>query len=202
MYGGKVQLSGSNGEHLSVPFFGVGADLRRQLTPLSEAGYPLSVSGPSNTPITSDSTYTFDLSVAAQDFPKIYSKLLWGSREIRWDIYEAGWTERKWSYPPVVGENGYVGTATGWAGASSVLVFDPAIHDADDTFSFPVQNTFRNVDAPTRYYWFGKLGNGTQIADGRYVMRFAALKPFGHNNPSASDNWEVYKTPTITVTSK
>ena len=51
-----------------------------------------------------------------------------------------------------------------------------------------------------RYYFFGKLANGTQLAEGRYAMRFAVLKPFGR--PEAADNWEVYRTPEITVTGK
>lgn len=85
VYGGKVLLAGSNGERLSVPFYGVGADLRRELNPLSEKGYPLLVSGPDDTPVTEKSTFSFDLSLGEQDFPKIYSKLLWGSREVRRD---------------------------------------------------------------------------------------------------------------------
>lgn len=200
VYGGKVFLSSSVGEQLSVPFFGVGADLRRELTPLSEAGFPVSVSGTGNVPITQDSSYSFDLSVSAQDFPKILSKLLWGSREVRWDVYQSGWTERKWQYPPVIGQNGYVGTVAAWAGGNSVAVFDPDLYDPDETFSFPIQDTFRNVAETTRYYWFGKLGNGTQIANGKYVVRFAALKPFG--NAKASDAWEVYGPHEIEVTGK
>lgn len=198
VYGGKVLLSGSNGERLSVPFYGVGADLRREINPLSEAGYPYLVSGTQNTPVSQKSKFSFDLSVGAQDFPKIYSKLIWGSREIRWDVYEAGWRERNWKYPPVIGQNGYVGTATSWSGSGSSLVFNPAVHDPESTYSFPIRDTSRDVASPTRYYWLGKLGNGTQIADGKYHIRFAALKPFG--NPLASDNWEVYSTPEIEVT--
>lgn len=198
VYGGKVLLAGSNGERLSVPFYGVGADLRRQLNPLSEQGFPYLVSGTQNTPIAQKSKFSFDLSLDAQDFPKIYSKLLWGSREVRWDVYQAGWKERDWKYPPVVGENGFVGTATSWAGSDSLLVFDPDVQDPEQTFSFPIRDTFRNVADPTRYYWFGKLGNGTHIANGKYHIRFAALKPFG--NPQASDNWEIYRTPEIEVT--
>lgn len=152
-------------------------------------------------PITSDSSYSFDLSVGAQDFPKIYNRLAWGSREVRWDIYEAGWTERRWQYPPVVGENGYVGSATSYSSASSVPVFNPAIHNPDSTYSFPLYNVARNAENTNQqsvFYWFGKLANGTQIAEGRYVFRFAVLKPFGR--PEAADNWQVYRTPEITVT--
>lgn len=195
VYGGKVSLSGSNGERLSVPFYGVGADLRRELNPLTETGYPLAVSGPTEVPITSDSSYSFDLSLSRRDYPRIYNKLLWGSLQIRWDIFEAGWRERQWQYPPVVGENGYVGTVAAWTASR---VFDPAQDNADATVTFPLTNTFRTVDERNSYAWLGKLGNGTNIAKGKYEMRFAVLKPFGR--PEAADNWEVYRTPQITVT--
>lgn len=31
-------------------------------------------------------SFSFDLSLNAQDFPKIYSRQQWGSRELRWDV--------------------------------------------------------------------------------------------------------------------
>ncbi|KAL2210880.1 subtilase [Sarocladium strictum] len=196
VYGGKVSLSGSNGERLSVPFYGVGADLRAQLNPLTETGYPTSVSGPANVSITSDSSYSFDLSLAKQDYPRIYNKLLWGSRQIRWDIFEAGWREREWKYPPVAGENKYVGPVAGWYGNADAI-FNPARDNADATVTFPLVNSVRNVDDRDAFAWLGKLGNGTNIAKGKYEMRFAVLKPFGR--PEAADNWEVYRTPQIEV---
>lgn len=115
-------------------------------------------------------------------------------------IYEAGWVERNWEYPPTIGENRYVGPVAGFSPPASAQNFDPAQHNTNNTFTFPVRNVARTAETanPTRYWWFGKLGNGTQIAEGRYVMRFAALKPFG--NPYAADNWEVYRTPTFEVT--
>ena len=174
------------------------ADLRAQLTPLTETGYPYSVSGPDNSTIASDSSYSFDLSLAKRDYPRIYNKVLWGSREVRWDIFEAGWSERRWVYPPVIGENGYVGPVAGWANPSGDWQFDPARHNPDQTFTFPITNTFRTVANPNTYFWFGKLGNGTQITNGKYQMRFAVLKPFG--SPRAADNWEVLRTPQIDVT--
>jgi hypothetical protein len=154
------------------------------------------VSGPANVSITSDSSYSFDLSLAKQDYPRIYNKLLWGSRQIRWDIFEAGWREREWKYPPVAGENKYVGPVAGWYGNADAI-FNPARDNADATVTFPLVNSVRNVDDRDAFAWLGKLGNGTNIAKGKYEMRFAVLKPFGR--PEAADNWEVYRTPQIEV---
>ncbi|EGY16209.1 serin endopeptidase [Verticillium dahliae VdLs.17] len=203
LYGGKVFVVGSNGERLSVPFLGLGADLKRQSDPIYQSGFPLSYSGVSNTPIAQKASYSFDLSVGAQDFPKIFSKLIWGSRQVRFDIYEAGWRERNWKYPPVEGQNGYIGPAAAWAGAASVEVFNPVFHNPNQTFTFPVTDIYRNAENTAqffRYYWFGRLGNGSQIDEGKYHIRFATLKPFG--NPEASDNWDVFQAPEITITGK
>lgn len=194
-----MRLSGSNGDELSIPFFGLGTDLRREFDPLSLAGFPLSVSGPDEVPIETRSTYSFDLSLQAQSFPKISDNLRWGTRQLRFDIFEAGWKERQWKYPPTVGENGYIGSATTFSGADSYAEFDPAALSTEDLLLFPRINLPRTPSGFTvNTWWFGKLANGTQIANGRYHIRYASLKPFGR--PEAADNWEVYRTPEIEVT--
>ncbi|KXH33040.1 serin endopeptidase, partial [Colletotrichum simmondsii] len=147
--------------------------------------------------------YSFNLDPSVADFPIIYSKLIWGSKEVRWDIYEAGWTDRQWEYPPVPGQNGYIGPATSHVVAGSVSYFDPTRYDPDDTWTYPQVDLYRNAQTQASYHefwWFGKLGNGSQIELGNYTMRFATLKPFG--NPAAADNWDVFQTPQIQVTGK
>ena len=133
-------------------------------------------------------SYTFNLSVNAQDFPKIFAANIWGTREVRWDvsdqcqilnfsaanipfkIFEAGWSERQWSYPPVVGENGYVGSVASWVGSGQVPVFNPDLYDPDETFSYPITDLYRNTATGYfEHWWFGKLSDGSQIAVGNYT---------------------------------
>ncbi|KAK7702701.1 hypothetical protein SLS57_011252 [Botryosphaeria dothidea] len=200
VYSGKILITASNGEQLSVPYFGLAADLNKELTPIFESTYPFSTSGVTNENIRTKSYYTFNLSRAAQDFPKVYVKLKWGTEEIRWDIYEPGFSEDAWQYPPVPGTNGYIGAATGWAGADSYSYFDPATQNASDVFAFPVYDVYRNAQTTASYHtywWFGALGNGSQIAPGNYSIRFAARVPFG--DPEASAGWDVWAAPGITV---
>lgn len=104
IYSGKIIVSGNNGEQLSVPYLGLGANLKREISIFRDY-YPISTSGVAASDIKQKSAYTFDLSLDAQDYPKIISKLSWGTTELRWDIFEANWPERKWVYPPVVGQN-------------------------------------------------------------------------------------------------
>lgn len=198
LYSGKVVISSSNGEQLGVPFLGLGADLCQDLDPMTRV---YAVSGPENVPITEDSSFSFDLDPEVKDYPVIHQNLFWGTRQVRWDIFEAGWRERQWKYPPVVGENKYLGSAAIWEFGTNWDFFDPEEgHDPEDTISFPLIDMPRDDGRllETTHYWFGKLANGSQIAEGTYVMRYATLKPF--SAPGVSDSWEVYESPEITVT--
>lgn len=115
-----------------------------------------------------------DLSSEAQDFPKMFMKTNWGSREVRWDIYGPEFDEaRDWEYPPVVGKNGHIGSATSWEGSGTHSSFDPSKYDSNQTFAMPVTNVGRNAltsgGYTSTYWWFGKLANGTYIGLGNYT---------------------------------
>ncbi|KAK6213860.1 subtilase [Colletotrichum tabaci] len=190
LYSGRIIVSGDNGEELSVPYAGVVGDLRKELTPLFRNGFPYVESGAPA--VRGKTSFTFNLTLEVQDFPKIFHNILWGTRELRWDIFGAGWSERQWVYPPVVGENGYVGSGAYWVGSGQAPFFDPSRWDPEDTLSYPKINQPRS-NFNFENWWFGKLANGSQIAVGNYTLRHAALKPFG--NPAHSDNWATFTTP-------
>ncbi|KAK8137945.1 hypothetical protein PG984_001325 [Apiospora sp. TS-2023a] len=176
-YSGNIRIKGSNGEELSVPYFGLGANLKGGHLP--------------------HLPYSFNTSEEALDFPRITARLKWGSSQIRWDIFEESWTEREWTWPLKVGEKGYVGTVHG-IDKSMGSVDYPNI-----TVTFPVEWVNRNADEAVlqldHEYWWpeGKLGNGEKLKPGNYSMRFAALNPFGV--PENGNQWSVFKTPKITV---
>ncbi|KAG4438387.1 hypothetical protein IFR05_006149 [Cadophora sp. M221] len=204
LYSGKVLIKGSNGESLSVPYMGLGADLHRDLGMNHQMfsysiGFPRIISTRDGIPFSSKANFTFDLSVDKQDFPNLYMRLDYATTELRWDIFDASWKERDWKYPPVVGQAGYVGSATSWAQAGQKSVFDSSVDSADDLLALPLRDLHRDLSGSfgTELWWFGRLANGTQISPGKYKMRFAALVPFG--NPKSSDNWDVFPTPDFEV---
>ncbi|OBR16515.1 subtilase [Colletotrichum higginsianum IMI 349063] len=189
-YGGRVLVKGSNGEVVGVPFQGLAFDLKQQMQNPFHGTYPWLRSSPA---YSNKTTFTFDLSTAAQDFPKIFMKIKWGSREVRWDIYESGFDEKRdWEYPPVPGRRGYIGSATSWSGAGSSSTFNPARHNASDLFTLPVTDVARNAlttgGFTTSYWWFGRLADGTLVGPGKYTMRFAVLVPFA--NPENANSWK------------
>ncbi|KXJ87242.1 subtilase [Microdochium bolleyi] len=188
LYSGKVLVSASNGDRLSVPYQGLGFDLFREMDHMYAGKYPFLRAG---FPPKDATSFSFDLSTAAQSYPKIFSKLKWGTRELRWDIYEHGFQPSSWRYPPVAGEQGYVGSATSWEPAGRISSFNPAKHNASDLVAFPLRDQTRNAlvsgSFTSTFYWFGQLADGTMVKPGNYTMRYAALKPFG--NPAKSDSW-------------
>ncbi|KAF6811570.1 serine endopeptidase (subtilase), partial [Colletotrichum musicola] len=199
IWSGKILISASNGEVLSVPYYGVGGSIKHEIVDMfySSMGYPRIASGVNRTLISEKSSFNFDLSLAAQDFVRLQVALTWGTRELRWDIFEPSYQEREWSYPPVAGANKHVGSVAAFDvyNTPNYPVFDPASDSPDATFSYPLH--YQPRDAPYESWWLGKLADGSQIKPGKYKMRIAALVPFG--NPQASDNWEIYETPVIEV---
>jgi hypothetical protein len=87
-------------------------------------------------------------------------------------IFEAGWKERQFKWPLVPGENGYIGPVASWVGAGQVSNFNPSFYDPDETYTYPRRDLFRNAQTTQAYHehwWFGKLGNGSQIEPGKYT---------------------------------
>ncbi|KAB5586270.1 subtilisin-like serine protease [Coniochaeta sp. 2T2.1] len=201
IYSGKVLISGSNGEELSIPYFGAGFDLKKAMRRnLFSDTTPYQVSGPNRDDIGSYHTYNFDLSWEAQSFPKIYADFKWGAKQLRFDIFQPGYKESQWKYPPVVGEAGYVGSATYFVDSDSYWAFDPSFMDKEAVIPFPLSYLPRTSTwsyYSQAFWWFGKLANGSYIAPGDYTIRFAAQIPF--SDPEHSDNWDIWDTPQITI---
>ncbi|KAI1259503.1 hypothetical protein F5Y18DRAFT_295746 [Xylariaceae sp. FL1019] len=192
-YSGIIKIEGSTGEKLSVPYFGLGSDLKETISPVYRKNFPIAVSGIENVTIEEKTTFTFE----SEDFPRIQARLKWGSVQVRWDIFQSNWTESQWKWPLKAGKHGYVGTVHGIDKSTGGVDY-PNV-----TVTFPVRWVHRNADEDdwqiTHEYWWpeGKLGNGDKIAPGTYTMRFAVLNPFG--DPERKGDWSVYKTPKITI---
>ncbi|KAM6509815.1 hypothetical protein FALCPG4_017457 [Fusarium falciforme] len=201
LYSGKIVITGSNGESLGVPYMGIASDLEKDVGDIFEypIGFPTMTSTRQEIPIAEKSNFTFDLDPEVQDFPAVYSRIGFGTRELRWDIFDDSWTEDNWEYPPVIGKAGYVGSATSWAKLSGKQYFNASSDDANDLIALPLRDLSRDIVGRlgTELWWLGRLANGSQIAEGRYKMRFAALKPFA--DPQASEGWDVFKTPAFDV---
>ncbi|KAH7324633.1 minor extracellular protease vpr [Stachybotrys elegans] len=218
---GKIIVSGSNGEQLSVPYLGMVGDLKRDMRDShvfwKALEYPRIITGSVGEipDVWKKPYWSFDLTSPSQDYPELHAAFVFGSSQLRWDIYEPGWRERDWQYPPVVGENGYIGSVAYWRRSGQGVDVRPG--DNEDVLPMPDHGLNRQF--LHAYVWLGKLANGTDIAPGNYTyvhhiprtpcwrmitdlprMRVAALLPFG--NPHASDNWDKANLPEVMILPK
>lgn len=190
LYSGRVVISSNIGEDISIPYLGLAGDLVNTVTPVWLDNFPWSPSGTARTNIMNKPWWTFDL--PNQDFPIFYVAVRYAVTELRFDIYEPGYIEDQWEYPPVVGQNGYVGTGTTYNSITSNY-YDPNVDDPTDVSAFPVNDITRNGGGASsyhEYWWFGALGNGSDIANGQYHFRIAALNPFGEGK--VSSDWSIW----------
>lgn len=81
-------------------------------------------------------------------------------------IFEESWKERKWVYPPVVGQNGYLGSATSFALAGQQSTFNPMTDDESNLVAFPDVDLYRQ--GLFEYWWLGRFSNGSYITPGKY----------------------------------
>lgn len=199
LYSGKILVNSSLGESLAIPFLGLAGSLEETIGDQWQAGYPYAVSGLAATDVGANSSFTFNLSTTSQNFPRMYARTQWGTRQMRWDIFNSNWTENDWAYPPVVGLKGYVGSATYWLYSGDVYLYDTSLYP-NYTVAFPISDEPRSSvdEEDTQFWWLGGLANGSQIATGSFVFRFAALVPFG--DPHRSDGWSTF-TSSFTVLS-
>ncbi|KAH8844574.1 hypothetical protein MCOR27_004266 [Pyricularia oryzae] len=199
LYGGAIDVQSSAGEVLSVPYMGLAADLHRGVGPMFIDPTNITTTRRA-TPLAAKPNTTFTLAPgAAQDFPEAYIRLQFATAELRWDVFEPAYTERDWAYPPVVGQNKYVGSVASYAQASRQGGFDPATMNASDTVSLPIRFVPRSAVGTygETFWWLGRLANGSAVAPGQYRLRLAALVPFG--TPENADNWDVFDAPLLEV---
>jgi subtilisin family serine protease len=179
VYSGSILITSSLSESLSVPYLGAAFDLKHAfLAPKGTEGgifsgsTPYQVSGPNRDDIPYYHSYTFNLSWDEQSFPKVYAAFKYGPSLLRWDIFDTSFQESEWNhYPPVVGKNGYVGSATYWLESDYYRGFDPAVHDEMATVPFPLEMLTRTSSwnwYDQGFWWLGRLGSGERIGAGEY----------------------------------
>lgn len=85
-------------------------------------------------------------------------------------VFSANWTETQWSYPPVSGKKGYVGSVAYWEFSGEVTIYDGSVYP-NTTISFPLTDLSRstNDNEDEQYWWLGGLTNGSEIQPGDYV---------------------------------
>lgn len=183
VYGGKIVITGDNGERLEIPYLGIGGSIKAQKT--WDLGWGIPEIKSKEEPIT-DQPHNFTLQ--GDDRPIFTYINDWGSREIRVDVVTADWTEHDWRYPPVTGKNRFVG---------SIVTADNVTYPS---YFETRHNEFVADSEHTQFNWTGTVSDGlnqTQIKPGKYKFNMRALKVFG--DPKRGGDWQSVTSPVITV---
>ncbi|KAJ4417379.1 hypothetical protein N0V85_001888 [Neurospora sp. IMI 360204] len=134
IYSGKVLINSNENEDLSIPYYGAAFSLRFAFKDHMFIYGPFQAAGPDREDIDTYHTYDFNLSLAAQSFPTVAANLRFPTKTLRWDIFEADWTEAQWNasapYPPT-GDNGF-------RFAAQIPFTDPSHSDSWDVWKTPV----------------------------------------------------------------
>ncbi|CCC11001.1 hypothetical protein SMACR_08789 [Sordaria macrospora] len=144
LYSGKVLINSNENEHLSIPYYGAAFSLRSAFKDHMFIYGPFQAAGPDREDIDTYHTYDFNLSSAARSYPTVAVNLRFPTKTLRWDIFEADWTEAQWNtsapYPPVPGKNGYIDSVAFWSFrfAAQIPFTDPSHSESWDVWKTPV----------------------------------------------------------------
>ncbi|KAI5843899.1 subtilase [Morchella snyderi] len=182
VYSGKIVITGSNGEVLSVPYMGIAGKLYDVKSWDVANGWPLIFNDGSDAPsISGPSNFTLN----GTDVPGVAFQNHFGSAEIRWDVVETDWAPHEWRYPPVPGRNKFVGS----------------IVTRREAEEFPLYYQPRHGPYEPGYYsyytWGGDLTDGTKIEPGKYKFLFQTLKVTGVK--TRNSDWQRKLSDVITI---
>ncbi|WYZ40997.1 hypothetical protein EsH8_IV_001338 [Colletotrichum jinshuiense] len=178
IYGGYINIVGSNDESLRVTYAGIkgsvyGSNIWSDewIDPVIQTGDFALVQENDTFKMTIEDTFTIDFDI------------LWPTLEFSFDLVEPTWEPSDWSYPFVPGKNKYIGS----------LQHYNLISDA--YFDAPVQQYPR---LPSSTWWpSGNFSHGTAIESGEYKILSRALRTYG-NYHNVSD-WQIRVSPKIIV---
>lgn len=181
IYSGKIVITGTNGEVLSVPYMGVVGKLYDIKSWDADNGWPLIVNDIDGSEINGPANFT----LGSPNRVAVAMSNNFGSAEIRWDIVEVNWAPHDWHYPPVVGKDNFVGSVvTAQSGVVFPLRYQPR--------NGPLEDSWYNY-----YDWAGSLANSTKIKPGKYRFLIQSLKVTGQRE--RNQDWERKLSGIITI---
>ncbi|KAI8263651.1 Minor extracellular protease vpr [Colletotrichum sp. SAR11_239] len=178
VYGGWINIIGSNDEALRVTYAGIkgsvyGSNIWADgwIDPVVQTPDFVLVKENDTFKMTIEDTFTIDFDI------------LWPTREFSFDLVEPTWEPSDWAYPFVPGQNKYIGS----------LQHYNLISDA--YFDAPVQQYPR---LPSSTWWpSGNYSHGGAVKSGEYKILSRALRTYGdYHNVS---DWQIRVSPKIIV---
>lgn len=181
IYSGKIVITGTNGEVLSVPYMGIVGKLYDIKSWDIDNGWPLIVNDIDGSEVTGPANFT----LGSPDKLAVAMVNNFGSAEIRWDIVQENWAPHDWRYPPVAGKDNFVGSVvTGRQGLEFPIHYQPR--------NDPFGDTWYNY-----YDWEGALAGGAKLKPGKYRFLIQTLKVTGRKE--RNQDWQRRLSGIITI---
>ncbi|KAL0930195.1 subtilisin-like protease [Colletotrichum truncatum] len=179
MYGGYINVVGSNGEAVRVTYMGIKGSLFSADVWEIERGVPVWF-GPGGYGDTIEDGKVF----AYPSMPEPYFNVLWSTREFSFDLVRPDWNTTDWTWPLVSGKNNHVGITT---------YYDPMTSEY-----FPFPSTY--IPRPAGTYWLSlgaNLTHGEAVVPGEYCLLARALRTYGdYANPK---DWQFRLSPRFVI---
>lgn len=186
LFSGVFKITGSNGDELNVPYLGLEFDATKwsmwnqknpvQIGYIDEENHIVYINATSN--------YTNPINA-----PVIRNVMAYGTTKLWFDLVQVSYNSLSYVYPPVPGQNGYIGAimpqGLQLAGAQTPKVDG----DSPITFVGPVAKPW--------LWTFEKFANGSDIPDGQYMLLGRAINMFG--NVSNYNDWSLNLTAPFTL---
>lgn len=181
VYQGKIQISISNGEVISVPYMGV-QQVTKQLLPISGSTSPILRFGPQGLTPQSNPIPAFHPS--SGDFPFSTVNLTFGSAEVSVDIVTTAYSlQSDFTPDPIKGQRNFAGFASAGDPINGPLIFPQKYlaRQPNMMMTFPITN----------------FADGSPIPPGKYRVLTRALVPFGNRNKV--EDWQKILSDEITI---
>lgn len=182
IFQGAIDISGDNGELVTVPYMGAQFDTSKWT---AWADKPLIVAKDSRGSLQNLTRYAHNFAPRRGDSPVIYHNIRFGTKFYSFDLVMDNFDLNSYKYNISKGENGFIGplATTSFQGGS---------------IAFPVQ--FSGITSKISYFGFSKLSDGTAIPNGNFKILCRSLKPFG--TPGKYEDWQLYLSDPFTVNDK
>lgn len=181
VYQGKIQISISNGEVISVPYMGI-QQVTKQVLPISGPSSPILRFGPQGPTPQNSPIPPFHPSQG--DFPFTSVNLSFGSAEVSVDVVSSAYNlQTDFTPDPVKGQRNFAGFAGAADPNNGPLTFPQTYlaRQPNMMMTFPITN----------------FADGSPVPPGKYRVLTRALVPFGNRNKAG--DWQKILSDEITI---
>lgn len=181
LFSGAFKISGTNGEVITVPYLGM--EFNATEWSIWAPSKPVKIGYASEGEIIYLNDTVKSNKVLSK--PIVVNQMAYGTTYLSFDLVSPSYNLLSYVYPPVEGQNGYIGPITAQTVIDEVYILGAS----PMRFVSPAAKPFA--------FTFSQFSNSSIIENGTYKLLYRALRIFG--NESNYNDWSLGLTPEFTV---